>query len=203
LLRRVGIRAALYNLCTAMALAVFLVYAVRDLRVSAAAIGLLFSIGGGALVLGSSLLARWGARMRVGTAMSVGAAVQGSGFLLVPLAPRAHPMPFFAAAIAIESLFSPLWNITQISLRQTVTPRRLQGRMTATMRFMIWGALPIGSLLGGVLGPAVGRRETLWIAAVGSALSSLFVVIGPLARLHDFPAAPDDDLPNPENALSS
>jgi MFS family permease len=204
LLRPVAIRAALYNLCTAMALAVFMLYAVRDLKVSPAAIGLLFSIGGGALVLGSSLVARWGRRMRVGTTMAVGALVQGSGFLLVPAAPRAHPMPFFVAAIAIESLFSPMWNITQISLRQSVTPRRLQGRMTATIRFMIWGTLPLGSLLGGVLGAALGRHTTLWIAAVGSALSSVVVVLGPLARLRTLPVAPPDPDPSsPENALSS
>jgi MFS family permease len=192
LLRPMAVKSGLYTLFTALSMAVFLVYAVRDLHVSAASIGLLFSVGGGALVVGSAVMTRLGKRLRVGMALTLGALLQGSAFLLVPLAPRSHPMPFFVAAIAIESLFAPVWNITQISLRQTVTPPRMHGRMTATMRFITWGALPLGSLAGGVLGSAIGRHATLWIGAVGGSLSALPVVLGPLARLRGMPAAPGE-----------
>jgi MFS family permease len=192
LLRVVAIKGGVYTLFAALSMAVFLVYAVRDLHVSAASIGLMFSVGGGALVVGSALMARLGKRLGVGTTLTLGALLQSSSFLLVPLAPRSHPMPFFVAAIAIESLFAPMWNVTQISLRQTVTPSRMHGRMTATMRFITWGALPLGSLAGGLLGSAIGRHATLWIGAVGGALSAVPVLLGPLARLREMPEAPGE-----------
>ncbi|HEV7887844.1 MAG TPA: MFS transporter [Acidimicrobiales bacterium] len=195
LLVRIAACSALYNLFSAMSMAVFLLYAVRDLRVSPATIGLLFSAGGAALVGGTLLMARMGSRLRTGAALSVGALIQGLAFLLVPAAPLSHPVPFFFAAIVLESLFSPAYNITQISLRQTVTPPRLHGRMTATMRFLVWGALPLGSVLGGVLASQVGRHTTLWVSAAGGALSALPVLLGPLRGLKSMPD------PEPEASL--
>ena len=189
LLSPIAATSALFNLFSAMSMAVFLLYAVRDLDVSAAGIGLLFSIGGITQVGGTVLMARIGTRLRPGVALTVGAMVQGAAFLLVPLAPESNPMPFLIAAIAIESLFSPAYNITQISLRQTITAPRMQGRMTATMRFVVWGALPVGSLLGGVLGGLIGRHTTLWISASLGALSGLPVVFSPLRKLREMPEA--------------
>lgn len=187
LLSPLAATSALFNLFSAMSMAVFLLYAVRDLDVSPAAIGLLFSVGGVAQVAGTVLMVRIGSRILPGVAMSIGAMVQGAAFLLVPAAPASNPMPFLLAAIAIEAVFSPAYNITQISLRQTVTPPRMQGRMTATMRFVVWGALPVGSLLGGVLGHALGRHTTLWISAGLGALSGLPVVLSPLRKLREMP----------------
>ena len=60
-----------------------------------------------------------------------------------------------------------LAQISQVSLRQAITPERLQGRMNATMRVLGLGLIPVGALLGGVLGEAVGLRPTLLIAAIG------------------------------------
>lgn len=187
LLAPIAATSALFNLFSAMSMAVFLLYAVRDLDVSAAAIGLLFSVGGVAQVGGTVLMARIGTRIRPGVALGVGGMVQGAAFLLVPLAPESNPMPLLLAAIAIESLFSPAYNITQISLRQTITAPRMQGRMTATMRFVVWGALPIGSLLGGGLGHLMGRHATLWVSAGLGALSGLPVVLSPLRKLREMP----------------
>jgi predicted MFS family arabinose efflux permease len=191
LLASIAACSALFNLFSAMSMAVFLLYAVRDLHVSAATIGLLFSVGGASLVMSTLFMARMGKRLRTGWALSIGAVFQGAAFLLVPGAPRAHPVPFFMAAIAIESAFTPAYNITQISLRQTITPANMLGRMTATMRFLAWGALPLGSVLGGALASSLGRRQTLWISAVGGTLSALPVLLSPLRKLVTMPAAAD------------
>jgi hypothetical protein len=72
------------------------------------------------------------------------------------------------------------YNIVQVSYRQTICPDHLLGRMNATMRFIMWGVTPVGGLLGGVLGTAVGARNTLWIGAAGCALSVLWLVFSPL-----------------------
>lgn len=191
LLARIAICAALFNLFSGLSMAVYLVYAVRELEISAATIGLLFSAGGLGAVVGTMLTERAGRRWGVGTALSVGAVVQGTAFLLVPAAPHSGPVPVFFAAMLLESLFSPLWNVTQISLRLIVTPPRFHGRMTATMRFITWGALPLGSLAGGLLGDELGLRNTLWVGAIGSATSALPVVFGPLRRLREMPSPPE------------
>jgi len=187
LLIRIALCSGLYNMFSGLSMAVFLVYAVRQLEVSAATIGLIFSAGGLGALTGTLLSSRTGRRWSVGTALSVGALVQGSAFLLVPAAPPAAPVPFFLAAMLLESTFNPLYNVTQISLRQTITPPHLYGRMTATMRFLVWGALPLGSLLGGVLGDSLGLRNTLWVGAVGTSLSALPVLFGPLRKLREMP----------------
>jgi hypothetical protein len=80
-----------------------------------------------------------------------------------------------------------IYNVAQISLRQSITPPAMQSRMNATMRFIVWGTLPIGSLMGGVLATALPVRLALVIAALGSFTSMLWVLFSPLRTLHDVP----------------
>ena len=69
---------------------------------------------------------------------------------------------------------------------------RLLGRMNATMRFVVWGVLPVGALLGGMLGAALGLRTTLWIGALGQALAGIWLLASPMRNLRDFPDAPPE-----------
>jgi predicted MFS family arabinose efflux permease len=149
-----------------------------------------FSVGAAGFVVGAALSEKVGRRLGVGPSLAVGALVQGIPFVLVPLAPRSTPVPFFLAAFLIEASANPIFNVTQVSLRQTLTPPGLQGRMNASMRFLVWGTLPVGSLVGGALGGWIGLRPTLWVAAVGTALSSLPVVVSPLWRMRMMPLGP-------------
>ena len=192
LLQRLAACSAVFNIFSGMSMAVFLLYAVRELDISPATIGLIFSAGGLGALVGTLATAKAGRRWGVGTALSVGAVVQGTAFLLVPAAPQSSPVPWFLAAMLLESAFNPLYNVTQLSLRQSVTPSRLYGRMTASMRFLVWGALPVGSLLGGIIGSHLGLRTALWIGAVGQLTSALPVVIGPLRKLKAMPAITDE-----------
>lgn len=187
LLRWIAVYAGLFNLFSGLSMAVFLVYAVRQLGVSAATLGLIFSAGGLGAIAGTIMTERIGQRWGVGTSLSVGALVAGTAFLLVPAAPPSSPVPFFLVAMVLESGFNPLWNVTQLSLRQIVTPKHLHGRMTATMRFVVWGALPLGSFLGGALGDGLGLRQTLWVGAGGTAVAGVSVLLSPLRRLRQMP----------------
>ena len=85
----------------------------------------------------------------------------------------------------LTGLGNPIYNIAQVSYRQAITPNRMLGRMNATMRFMVWGTMPLGSLTGGVLAKALGLRPTLVIGAVGGLISVLFVIAGPVRTLVD------------------
>jgi hypothetical protein len=92
----------------------------------------------------------------------------------------------------VGSFGSVVYNVNQVGLRQAITPLRMQGRMNATMRFMVWGTIPLGAFLGGVLGNSIGLRQTLWVAAVGSCLPFLPVLLSPVRSLRAIPTATEE-----------
>ncbi len=96
------------------------------------------------------------------------------------------------AALVLGGMGNAIYNINQVSLRQTITPDRLQGRMNATMRFLVWGTLPIGSLLGGWLGEAIGLRPTLFLGAAGMLGASGWVAFSPVRHLREQPPVADE-----------
>ena len=77
--------------------------------------------------------------------------------------------------------------MNQASLRQLITAPRMQGRMNASMRFMVWGTMPIGVFLGGVLGTVIGVRSTVLLAGIGGLLPALFVLWSPVRSLRVMP----------------
>ena len=76
--------------------------------------------------------------------------------LLLGLAPTQHAVVYFVIAWLLFGYGGTVYNIDQVSLRQAVTPDRMQGRMTATMRTVFWGVKPIANLSGGVMAGAFG-----------------------------------------------
>ena len=92
----------------------------------------------------------------------------------------------------VSSAANPVYNITQVSLRQSIIPLRLQGRMNASMRFLVWGTIPLGSLTGGALGEVVGIHTTLLIGAIGGLLAVLWVFFSPVRVLIQTPTLEDE-----------
>ena len=89
---------------------------------------------------------------------------------------------------------NPVYNINQVSLRQAITPQRFLGRMNATMRFLVWGTIPIGSLIGAGLSEVIGVRNTVWVGSLLGLLPFLFVLFSPVRGLVKFPDTdPDAD----------
>jgi hypothetical protein len=101
----------------------------------------------------------------------------------------------------VGSWVNPVYNINQVSLRQAITPHRLLGRMNASMRFLVWGTMPIGSLLGGFLGEIIGLRATLLVGALGTFLSVLPVLFSPVRGLKEQPAPVEEENSEPVKAL--
>jgi MFS family permease len=104
----------------------------------------------------------------------------------------------FAAGYLVSGFGGVVYNIAQVSFRQAICPDRLLGRMNASVRFVVWGTLPLGALVGGVLGTLIGIRPTLWVGAFGVLLCPLPVLLSPLRRLRDLPAAVADEVVEPE-----
>jgi MFS family permease len=186
-LRQIAGSTATSNFFSSMMMAVYLLYAVRELSYGAGVIGLVFSLGNIGVLLAAVFAARITRAVRLGPAIWLGMAMSCTAQFLLPAAPAGWVIPFFTAAWLLFGFGGTLYNIDQVSLRQAITPDRMQGRMNASMRFMVWGTMPFGSLAGGVLGGAIGLQETLWVAAIGGATSILWLTARPVLELGEIP----------------
>jgi MFS family permease len=191
------------NFFGAMSFALLLVYAARVWDMSAGLVGIGIGIGSAGWLLGALVVARLQARFGVGTTTLIAAALFGAPWLLIPLAPHGFPLPFLAAAIIIGGFGGVVYNITQISLRQAITPERLQGRMNAVMRFIVWGALPLGSLTGGALASWIGLRNTLIVSAIGGAFAIVPIWFSPIRTLREIPEPEPPAEPRLEPGLAN
>jgi MFS family permease len=191
LLRAIAATTATSNLFSGVAAAVEIVFLVRQVHASPGVIGLLFALGGlggvaGAIAAGPIARRVGGARATIiGIAASVGA-------LLIPLTMPGAGLLYFGFGFLMVSFSATVYNVNQVSFRQRLCPDRLLGRMNATMRFVVWGVLPIGALLGGILGAVFGLRTTLWIGALGQALAGIWLLASPMRQLRDFPEGPPE-----------
>jgi hypothetical protein len=107
---------------------------------------------------------------------------------LYPLAPETSPVPALIAASLLFGYAGTAYNITQVSLRQAITPERLQGRMNASMRWIVWGTLPLGQLTGGAIASVYSLHAALWVGAIGSLFTFLPVLLSPVRSIHEMPA---------------
>ena len=201
-LRPIAACTATRNFFAAVGYAILLVYAVRTLGLSVGLIGVIISCANVGFVIGA-LTTRWTTRrIGLGHAIVLSAAVVGTSIVLIPLAPKAFPVPLLVLGLMLYSFGGVVFNITQISLRQGLTPDRLQGRMNSVMRCILWGAIPLGALLGGALATVIGLRGALWVSAGGAALSWLPVFFSPVRTLTQVPAAPAEDV-RPEAGVAA
>lgn len=192
LLRPIALATGSFNLFGSAAGALFILFAVKDLAVTPAALGLVFAVANVGMLIGALAAGRLSQRLGLGTTIILGATLSSLGEALVPLATTATAVAVLLAGQVFFGLGVMFYNITQVSLRQSITPLRLQGRMNATMRFVVWGTMPIGSLLGGAAGEALGLRLALFITAGGAVLSVLWLVFSPIRSLRATPGpAPD------------
>lgn len=191
LLRPIAACTSVSNLFGSMGVAVLVLYEVRELGLSAGTVGLVMTIGNAGVLLGALVATRVARRLGLGRAIVASAATFGVSFVLVALAPRAAPLPALVAGQFLYAWGGVVYNINQVSLRQTITPEHLLGRMNATMRFLVWGTMPIGGLAGGALGEAIGLHATLWVVAAGSALAAIPVAASAVRRLVTMPEPPE------------
>jgi predicted MFS family arabinose efflux permease len=189
------------NFFSSLGFAIILVFAVRELHLSAGLIGIVLSIGSLGSMLAAFTATRISQRFGIGpTTIAVGV-VWGPAFLLFGLAPEGNAaLPFLVVGQLVMGFAIVVYNIVQVSYRQAICPPRLQGRMNSVMRFIVWGTIPLGALSGGVLGTTVGLRETILIGAIGTGLSVLWIIFSPQRHLREMPEPIEDDsVPQPES----
>jgi MFS family permease len=202
-LRGISFGTASSNLFSSAGQALLLLYVLSELHLGAGQIGVAFALGNVGALVGAffaNRVARW---------FGLGPTIVGSLFLggldlvFVALAPvGGDAVPFLIAGAFFGGLSQMVYNINQVSYRQAICPPRMQGRMNATVRFLVWGTMPIGSLIGGAVASVIGLHETIWIAAILGFIPALFPLLSPVRHLREMPEPVGDDSALP-TALAS
>ena len=186
-LRAIAACGANFNLCFNIVLATFILYATRSLHLSAIEIGAIFAVGSAGAVCGALLANRIQASIGIGPAMVWSSVLLSTGSLAFPLAPPSSPLPVLMLGYGLLSFGVVIFTVAQISFRQAITPERLQGRMNAAMRWITWGSIPLGTLIGGAIGQTVGLHFALWAGALGALPAFLFVLLSPVRSIQAIP----------------
>ena len=193
-LRSIAATTGLSNFFSNVVYSILILYLVRELLFTPEVLGLAFSIGAVGFLLGALSANRVASRFGIGPTIVGSALMFGPSALLVAIAPADIAVPFVAASVFLGGLGGAIYNINQVSLRQAITPERMQGRMNATMRFIVWGTIPIGATIGGFLGGVIGLHETIWIGAIGGTFVFLPVLFSPVRSLERIPEPEPDEV---------
>jgi MFS family permease len=187
ILRPMAESIALYFLFRQIVLALFTLYAIRELKLEPLLLGVIFSALGFGFLLGALTVRRITARFGIGRTM-IGANLLN--ILAIALVPLAGGSTVSIVALLVISHFLhafgvQLNGINLVSLRQSITPNHLQGRMTASFRFVNMGMVMLGSLIAGGLGEWIGMRATIVVGVVGMILPFLRLVFSPVRNFSE------------------
>lgn len=176
--------------CDSMIAAIYVLYVTRDLGIAPGVLGGIMAIGGPVAFGGALLTGRIVRAYGLGPTLIGALVINGLAALLVPLAggPLALIVALLVGWRALSGIAQALYSINFYTLMQTVPPTRLQGRVNATARVFIWGAMATGALAGGALGQWLGLRLTMIIAVAGMLISPLGLLLSPVRGLREGPA---------------
>lgn len=183
-LRGLAFGGATHNFFSNGALVALYVLFMTTLGLSPAQIGIAFAAGGPAALLGSAVAGRYGRRFGMRDTLVHTQLLTGLARAFVPLAALSpSPLVAFVAGEFILGIARSIANVNQLSMRLALTPDHLQGRMTASVRFLMWSVVPFGALAGGFAAQRFGLVPTLTAAVIGTTLASLpYLLIPPNER---------------------
>jgi Na+/melibiose symporter-like transporter len=176
--RALFLATATLTFCMSFMASLYTLYALSDLKLTAAQLGITIGCGGIGGLVGAALAAsagvRWGARRTLIGALLLGAVVQ----VLVPLAPS---VPAIAMAMLIVTQVVgdgalTVYLINETTLRQRLLPAESLGRAAATWQVVTGLLTPAGALTGAALAESIGMRPTLWMLAIGIALATAWLI---------------------------
>ncbi|MEV1063553.1 MFS transporter [Streptomyces sp. NPDC050263] len=196
-LRALALTAALTNFGSQIVTTMLPILFVRELHLSAGVLGLFWGAGGLGLLLGAWCARPLAGRLGHGRALGLVGPVLAPAALLVPLIDRG-PWLWLAGAAWVLTLFKTgVDNVLGVSLRQRMTPDALLGRMNATFRFMLTGALAVGAAVSGLIGELAGVRATLWVGGALLTANFLPVFLSPVRTRRELPPQESHRLPGP------
>ncbi|MGB5935614.1 MAG: MFS transporter [Ornithinimicrobium sp.] len=191
------------NFASNVVFALFVLYVLRTLDLAETTLGLVFSVSAVGGLLGAVSAARFARLVGEGRSIPIAAGLIPLAAASTPLASVLPPVPTLFVGGFISSWAIVVYNVVQVSFRQRLCPKPLLGRMNASIRFLVWGPIPLGALTGGILGSWIGVVPTLWVGVVLMGFAALPVVISPLITMGDLPreldALADEDHGDPDD----
>ncbi len=187
LLVRITASTGISNFASNIVFALFVLYVLRTLNLSETTLGLIFSVSAAGGLLGAvsaSRVARW---LGEGRSIPLTAVLIPVAATSTPLASLGLAVPVLLVGGFLSSWAIVVYNIVQVSFRQQLCPKALLGRMNASIRFLVWGPIPLGALAGGMLGSVLGVVPALWVGTTLMGVAALPVVFSPLLTMGDLP----------------
>jgi MFS family permease len=181
-LRAIGGSGVLIDFSFRMFGAVFLVYVTQSLGFQPGVLGVVFGVGGASSLIGALYASRAGRTLGTGRAMVLGLLMMGGSMLFIPAAQDASLLAlwFLVAQQLFGDGFYTIYDVNQMTLRQTITPEKVLGRVNAGIRMSGLAAMLAGALVGGVLGEFLGLRVTLVFSACGLFLAAAWLWVSPV-----------------------
>lgn len=187
LLRATTIAATIFNFSYGITQPLIVVLLVQELALTESAVGVMLALAGAGGLVGALVAGKIAEVIGRSRAIWVSELACVPAFLLLPLTFPGWGLAFFAVGFFLMHLILSVFNVSNLSFRQAICPDRLLGRMNASVRFLMWGALPLGAVAGGVLGTALGARWALAVAGAGFLCAALVLLVSPLRQLRDLP----------------
>jgi len=184
-LRKTIACAATGNLFIAMQISLDLLFLVRVLHLHPAFAGLAMGVGSLGGIIGGMIAAPLARRIGSGRIIWFSLLVLDAPSLVLPLAGPGWGITLFVLGNGVSAFACAIFGASQLAYRQLVCPPDLRGRMNAASRWITWGVLPVGGVLAGFAGSAIGIRPSIWIAYAGSWAAGFLVYFSPLRRVRD------------------
>ncbi|MDG4840054.1 MFS transporter [Micromonospora sp. WMMD967] len=185
------------NFVNGAMLALFPFYLVRELHASPFLVGLLLAADGLGTLIGAALTTRFTDRVGTARGLIIAAFVGVAGALVIPLGTGTAAYVAFAAGNLVFAGSTVVLSVTTRTYRMLASPPELLSRVIATVKFVSWGAIPLGGLLAGVLAGQLGARTTLLLFGALTVLSPIIYLSTPIRRMRDLPL---DTVPKPVDA---
>jgi len=195
ILRALALRSATASFFYGFFATLYVIYAVQELRFTPVVLGVVVTLGGIGAFMGAIFAERIARRFSVGRTMIGAAVTSGVLSFLIPLAPGPgwKAVACLGAAQLIGDIAYPVYGIHEATLRQSITPPALLGRVTAFAQLLFKGCWPVGALVGGTLATWFGMRMTFVVCAAGVLASAAWLVFSPVRGLVEHDVLTVDD----------
>lgn len=180
-IRRIVLASVMINLGNALVNTLIPIHLLRNLGMPEHLLGLMFGLGSLGGLAGAAATSRLSRAIGPSRLIPMSASGVALSLIVTPFA-IARPdvlgvLIWMTIQSFLMSFFGVIFNITQVAYRQQVTPSPMLGRMNASVRFMVWGVMPLGALAAGWLGTSLGVAPTIWVGAIVGLLSVLPVAL--------------------------
>lgn len=165
--------------------ALFPLYLIRDLHASPGVVGLLLAVDGVGTLIGAALTTRVTNALGTARGLIILGFVEAAGAFIIPAGTGWAAYLAFSAGVLIFAGTGVVFSVTTRTYRQIASPPELLSRVMATVRFVSWGAIPVGGLVAGALAGPLGTRPTLLIVAAVAVLAPLALLLSPVRDQRD------------------